>query len=392
MIGNLYSRKNATGYSVSGSIQVFIAHKKRIQLGDKMSGRHGNKGIVSLILPPQDMPYLQDGTPVDVVLNPLGVPSRMNVGQVLETLFGLASKYLNQTYRLMPFDEMYGTSTNDSKMVPSIGPFIDRLPNSVVGTHGPNPIFKNSTTQQPDEQNNRTEVSRNLVYSYLRQAKLAAGPGSTWLFDPNNPGKTQIFDGRTGELYHQPVLIGYSYMFKLIHLVDDKIHARSTGPYSLVTQQPLGGRSKKGGQRLGEMEVWALEGFGAASILQEFLTIKSDEIYSRNTFLFNLMRRDNHGKTPSVLARPILGSVPGLDRVSSNSSQQLRSSKEGSPTNHSSVLLNYPPESFRVLVNELQALCLSVYYNPDFRLSYPSLLGCETLAGGLATKKISKSC
>ena len=387
MIGNLYSRKNATGYSVSGSIQVFIAHKKRIQLGDKMSGRHGNKGIVSLILPPQDMPYLQDGTPVDVVLNPLGVPSRMNVGQVLETLFGLASKYLNQTYRLMPFDEMYGTSTNDSKMVPSIGPFIDRLPNSVVGTHGPNPIFKNSTTQQPDEQNNRTEVSRNLVYSYLRQAKLAAGPGSTWLFDPNNPGKTQIFDGRTGELYHQPVLIGYSYMFKLIHLVDDKIHARSTGPYSLVTQQPLGGRSKKGGQRLGEMEVWALEGFGAASILQEFLTIKSDEIYSRNTFLFNLMRRDNHGKTPSVLARPILGSVPGLDRVSSNSSQQLRSSKEGSPTNHSSVLLNYPPESFRVLVNELQALCLSVYYNPDFRLSYPSLLGCETLAGGLATKK-----
>jgi len=190
MIGNLYSRKNATGYSVSGSIQVFIAHKKRIQLGDKMSGRHGNKGIVSLILPPQDMPYLQDGTPVDVVLNPLGVPSRMNVGQVLETLFGLASKYLNQTYRLMPFDEMYGTSTNDSKMVPSIGPFIDRLPNSVVGTHGPNPIFKNSTTQQPDEQNNRTEVSRNLVYSYLRQAKLAAGPGSTWLFDPNNPDKT----------------------------------------------------------------------------------------------------------------------------------------------------------------------------------------------------------
>jgi DNA-directed RNA polymerase beta subunit len=296
--------------------------------------------------------------------------------------------------RPLPFKSSWGS-------VGGLGPFIDRLPNSVVGTHGPNPIFKDSTTQQPDEQNNRTEVSRNLVYSYLRQAKLAAGPGSTWLFDPNNPGKTQIFDGRTGELYHQPVLIGYSYMFKLIHLVDDKIHARSTGPYSLVTQQPLGGRSKKGGQRLGEMEVWALEGFGAASILQEFLTIKSDEIYSRNTFLFNLMRRDNHGKTSSVLARPILGSVPGLDRVSSNSSQQLRSSKDlsprgragcfasliGRPNNHSSVLLNYPPESFRVLVNELQALCLSVYYNPDFRLSYPSLLGCETLAGGLATKK-----
>ena len=268
-------------------VQIFLAHKRKIQLGDKMSGRHGNKGIVSLILPPQDMPFLQDGTPVDIVLNPLGVPSRMNVGQVLECLFGLAAYYLKQQYRLLPFDEVYGI-----------------------------------------------DASRGLVYQKLYEASRRLGYG--WLFDPNSPGKSHLFDGRTGEPFHQPILVGYSYMFKLIHLVDEKMHARSTGPYSLVTQQPLGGRSKHGGQRLGEMEVWALEGFGAASILQEFLTVKSDEIYARNTFLFHLMKRR---KLPR----------PGL------------------------------PESFRVLVHELQSLCLSVYYNPDFRLTYPSLIGWDGL-------------
>ena len=268
-------------------VQIFLAHKRKIQLGDKMSGRHGNKGIVSLILPPQDMPFLQDGTSIDIVLNPLGVPSRMNVGQVLECLFGLAGYYLKQQYRLLPFDEMYGK-----------------------------------------------DASRGLVYQKLYEASCRIG--YDWLFDPNSPGKSHLFDGRTGEAFHQPILVGYSYMFKLIHLVDEKMHARSTGPYSLVTQQPLGGRSKHGGQRLGEMEVWALEGFGAASILQEFLTVKSDEIYARNTFLFHLMKRR---KLPR----------PGL------------------------------PESFRVLVHELQSLCLSVYYNPDFRLTYPSLIGWDGL-------------
>ena len=273
--------------AIAQKVQIFLAHKRKIQLGDKMSGRHGNKGIVSLILPPQDMPFLQDGTPVDIVLNPLGVPSRMNVGQVLECLFGLAGHYLKQQYRLLPFDEMYGV-----------------------------------------------EASRGLVYEKLYEASRRIG--YDWLFDPNSPGKSHLFDGRTGEPFHQPILVGYSYMFKLIHLVDEKMHARSTGPYSLVTQQPLGGRSKHGGQRLGEMEVWALEGFGAASILQEFLTVKSDEIYARNTFLFHLMKRR---KLPR----------PGL------------------------------PESFRVLVHELQSLCLSVYYNPDFRLTYPSLIGWDGL-------------
>ncbi len=285
------SQRSAKAWPQSGptiqKVQIFLAHKRKIQLGDKMSGRHGNKGIVSLILPPQDMPFLQDGTPVDIVLNPLGVPSRMNVGQVLECLFGLAAHYLKQNYRLLPFDEMYGQ-----------------------------------------------EASRGLVYKKLYEASCRTG--YNWLFDPNSPGKSHLFDGRTGEPFHQPILVGYSYMFKLIHLVDEKMHARSTGPYSLVTQQPLGGRSKHGGQRLGEMEVWALEGFGAAAILQEFMTVKSDEIYARNTFLFHLMKRR---KLPR----------PGL------------------------------PESFRVLVHELQALCLSVYYNPDFRLTYPSLIGWDGL-------------
>ena len=265
-------------------VQVFLAHTRRIQIGDKMSGRHGNKGIVSLILPPQDMPFLQDGNVVDILLNPLGVPSRMNVGQVLECLFGLGAKYLKQEYRLLAFDEMYGA-----------------------------------------------EASRGLVYQKLFEA--AEKTHHNWLFDPNHPGKMVLFDGQTGEPFCQPILVGYSYMFKLIHLVDEKIHARSTGPYSLVTQQPLGGRSKHGGQRLGEMEVWALEGFGAASILHEFLTLKSDDIDSRNTFLFHVMKRKYF---PQERLRACL------------------------------------PESFRVLVHELQALCLSVYYNPDFRLSYPS--------------------
>jgi DNA-directed RNA polymerase beta subunit len=284
---NLQTVSTQRNLLVPQKVQIFLAHKRKIQLGDKMSGRHGNKGIVSLILPPQDMPFLQDGTPVDIVLNPLGVPSRMNVGQVLECLFGLAGHYLQEHYRLLPFDEMYGKN-----------------------------------------------ASRGLVYKKLYEASCRTG--QDWIFDPNSPGKSHLFDGRTGELFHQPILIGYSYMFKLIHLVDEKMHARSTGPYSLVTQQPLGGRSKHGGQRLGEMEVWALEGFGAASILQEFLTVKSDEIYARNTFLFHLMKRR---KLPR----------PGL------------------------------PESFRVLVHELQSLCMSVYYNPDFRLTYPSLIGWDGL-------------
>ena len=244
---------------------VYVAHKRRIQIGDKISGRHGNKGIVSRILPSQDMPYLPDGTPLDVVLNPLGVPSRMNVGQIFECLLGLAGAYLNQNYKLQPFDEVYGC-----------------------------------------------EASRSLVYSKLYEARLKTQ--QNWLFDPNFPGKVRLFDGRTGQCFEQPVTVGKAYILKLIHMVDEKIHARLTGPYSLITQQPLRGRAKNGGQRVGEMEVWALEGFGASYTLQEILTFKSDDVLGRDLAL-----------------KSIQGATPFSYGV---------------------------PECFRVLTRELNGLCL----------------------------------
>lgn len=381
--------------NVVESVQVFLATKRKIQLGDKMSGRHGNKGIVSLILDPQDMPFLQNGESVDIVLNPLGVPSRMNVGQVLECLLGFASKYLEENYRVLPFDEIYGKS-----------------------------------------------ASRGLVYKKLFETSLKMG--YQWIFDPNHPGKNHIFDGRTGESFSQPILVGYSYILKLIHQVDDKMHARSTGPYSLITQQPLGGRSKHGGQRLGEMEVWACEGFGASSLLHEFLTLKSDDIDARNTFLFYLMKRNlyslppgvnfvledkgelrteyphamssvaadlqlprenenggsnRHRNTYGLIPKKLL-SVPTGSFHGYETNRALhvipRRGKSTKPLafderNHAGALPQFErvPESFRVLVHELQSLCLSLYYNPDFRLSYPSLLGWKGifLLGSLGRKK-----
>nr|YP_009258533.1 beta subunit of RNA polymerase [Netrium digitus]ANI25527.1 beta subunit of RNA polymerase [Netrium digitus] len=232
------------------TIHVYILQSRKIQVGDKIAGRHGNKGIVSRILPRQDMPYLQDGTAVDMVLSPLGVPSRMNVGQLFECLLGLAGNLLNKHYRIMPFDERY-----------------------------------------------EREASRKLVFSELYKAK--ENIGYPWLFEPNSPGKSQLFDGRTGEVFDQPVLVGKAYMMKLIHMVDDKIHARSSGPYALVTQQPLRGRSNRGGQRVGEMEVWALEGFGAAHMLQEMLTIKSDHVIGRSKVLGSIVSKEIIPKTTS---------------------------------------------------------------------------------------------
>lgn len=261
-------RKNANPSEKNRKlVHLYLAEKRRIQVGDKMAGRHGNKGIISKILPVQDMPYLPDGSPIDMVLNPLGVPSRMNVGQIYECLLGLASKYLGQAFRVRSFDEMYGS-----------------------------------------------EASRTLTFASLYEARLKTG--NKWLFNPKSPGKMKIYDGRTGLPFHQTVTVGISYMLKLVHLVDDKIHARSTGPYSLVSQQPLRGRSKFGGQRLGEMEVWALEGYGAAFTLLEMLTIKSDDITGRMTLWSNL-----------ILHNPIYIGTP---------------------------------ESFKVLVCELQALCLDI--------------------------------
>ena len=217
-------------------IYIFIAQIRKIQVGDKIAGRHGNKGIVSRILPRQDMPFLPDGTPLDIILNPLGVPSRMNVGQLYECLLGLAGDKLNSRFKVLPFDEMYGP-----------------------------------------------EISRILINKKLRQASISKN--ESWLFNPYAPGKMILIDGRTGTEFDNPVTVGNAYMLKLIHLVDDKMHARATGPYSLITQQPLRGKSNQGGQRFGEMEVWALEGFGAAFTLKELLTIKSDDMEGRTKTL-----------------------------------------------------------------------------------------------------------
>ncbi|MTJ09912.1 MULTISPECIES: DNA-directed RNA polymerase subunit beta [unclassified Anabaena] len=249
-------------------VRVYVAQKRKIQVGDKMAGRHGNKGIISRILPAEDMPYLADGSPVDIVLNPLGVPSRMNVGQVFECLLGWAGHNLGVRFKITPFDEMYGE-----------------------------------------------ETSRRLVHGKLQEARDETA--KDWVYNPDDAGKIMVYDGRTGEPFDRPITVGVAYMLKLVHLVDDKIHARSTGPYSLVTQQPLGGKAQQGGQRFGEMEVWALEAFGAAYTLQELLTVKSDDMQGRNEALNAIVK----GK---AIPRP------------------------------------GTPESFKVLMRELQSLGLDI--------------------------------
>ena len=246
-------------------VKVYIAQKRKVSVGDKLSGRHGNKGIVSRILPKEDMPFLPDGTPVDIVLNPLGVPSRMNVGQTYECLLGLASYLTKEYYEAPPFDEMYGESQSE------------------IAT--------------------KEELIRGIKET-----------GYDWVQDD---GKVILYDGRTGEPFDRPVAVGISYILKLVHLVDDKIHARSTGPYSLVTQQPLGGKAQFGGQRFGEMEVWALEAYGAAYTLQEMLTIKSDDVNGRSRAYEAIVKGDNIPR-------------PGI------------------------------PESFKVLVRELQSIGLDI--------------------------------
>ena len=246
-------------------IRVYIAQKRKVSVGDKLSGRHGNKGIVSRILPKEDMPFLPDGTPVDIVLNPLGVPSRMNVGQTYELLLGLAAYLTGNYYETPSFDERYGDNQS--------------------------------------ERATKAELLKGIKAS-----------GCDWV---NEDGKVTLIDGRTGEPFDRPVAVGLSYILKLVHLVDDKIHARSTGPYSLVTQQPLGGKAQFGGQRFGEMEVWALEAYGAAYTLQEMLTIKSDDVNGRNRAYEAIVKGDNIPR-------------PGI------------------------------PESFKVLVRELQSIGLDI--------------------------------
>jgi DNA-directed RNA polymerase subunit beta len=259
---------------------VYVAVKRRIQPGDKMAGRHGNKGVISKITPVEDMPYMADGTPVDIVLNPLGVPSRMNVGQILETHLGWAAKGLG--HRIGELLRAQATAHEVRK-------FLER-------------VYNTNGKSEDLGQLNDAEI--------LAMAKnLQAGvPFATPVFDgaaeseiktmlelaglPQN-GQVQLHDGRTGDAFDRPVTVGYMHMLKLHHLVDDKMHARSTGPYSLVTQQPLGGKAQFGGQRFGEMEVWALEAYGASYTLQEMLTVKSDDINGRTKVYENIVKGEH---------------------------------------------------------------------------------------------------
>ena len=284
-------------------VKVYVAVKRKLAVGDKMAGRHGNKGVVSRILPVEDMPYFADGTSVDIVLNPLGVPSRMNVGQVLETHLGFAAKKLGE--QLQRFGEqkeaaevrkklkkIYSTQEyNDNFKDLSNEELLDRARKYGDGVHIATPVFDGAAEEE------------------IRALLVEAGVNET--------GQARLYDGLTGDSFDKPVTVGTMYMMKLHHLVDNKIHARSTGPYSLVTQQPLGGKAQFGGQRLGEMEVWAMEAYGAAYTLKEFLTVKSDDVEGRTTMYENLVKGKNFLET-------------GL------------------------------PESFHVLVKELQGLCLDV--------------------------------
>jgi DNA-directed RNA polymerase subunit beta len=258
-------------------VKVYMAVKRRIQPGDKMAGRHGNKGVISMIVPTEDMPYMEDGTPVDIVLNPLGVPSRMNIGQVLETHLGWAAKGLGlkigrmveakaKTSAIRSFlDEIYNS---DMKGRVNMAEFSDdevmEMANNLKGgVPMATPVFDGAEEQ---------EIKKLLTIADLPES-----------------GQTKLYDGRTGDAFDRPVTVGYMYMLKLNHLVDDKMHARSTGPYSLVTQQPLGGKAQFGGQRFGEMEVWALEAYGASYTLQEMLTVKSDDVSGRNQMYKNIV-------------------------------------------------------------------------------------------------------
>jgi DNA-directed RNA polymerase subunit beta len=258
-------------------VKVYLAVKRRVQPGDKMAGRHGNKGVISTIVPIEDMPYLEDGTPVDVVLNPLGVPSRMNVGQVLETHLGWAAKGLglkigrmldaqDSAQQIRGFLEtIYNESGGQKEELKSLhdGEVMELALNLREGVPMATPVFDGASED---------EIKRML--------KLADLPVS---------GQTTLYDGRTGEKFDRQITVGFMYMLKLNHLVDDKMHARSTGPYSLVTQQPLGGKAQFGGQRFGEMEVWALEAYGASYTLQEMLTVKSDDVNGRTKMYKNIV-------------------------------------------------------------------------------------------------------
>ena len=261
-------------------VKVFVAVKRKIQPGDKMAGRHGNKGVVSRIVPVEDMPFLADGTQVDVVLNPLGVPSRMNVGQILETHLGWACAGLGRKVAAA-VDAYY----RDGR--------IQQLKSEFKDVYGDDKLIKGLNDEQLVElaENQRGGIPfATPVFDGAKEADIERILEQAGL---NPSGQSVLYDGRTGERFDRPVTVGYIYILKLHHLVDDKIHARSIGPYSLVTQQPLGGKAQFGGQRFGEMEVWALEAYGAAYTLQEMLTVKSDDVAGRTKVYEAIVRGDD---------------------------------------------------------------------------------------------------
>ena len=271
-------------------VKVYVAVKRRIQPGDKMAGRHGNKGVISKIMPVEDMPYDENGDPVDIVLNPLGVPSRMNVGQVLETHLGAAAKGLGRK-----IDEMLKVEREKAEAVKELRVFLNEIYNGYEGDLRP------ARTEDLDSFSDEEIL---VLASNLKKgvpmasgafdgAKEAEIKRMLRLAGINESGQIKLFNGRTGEAFERPVTVGYMYMLKLNHLVDDKMHARSTGSYSLVTQQPLGGKAQFGGQRFGEMEVWALEAYGAAYTLQEMLTVKSDDVNGRTKMYKNIVDGDH---------------------------------------------------------------------------------------------------
>jgi len=261
-------------------VKVFVAVKRKIQPGDKMAGRHGNKGVVSKIVPSEDMPFLADGTPVDIVLNPLGVPSRMNVGQILETHLGWACAGLGK--QVSEAVNAYMRSNDTAAIRSTLG--------DVYGSDQGFKDLDDETIVEVAENLRRGVPIATPVFDGAREKDIVKMLEQAGL-DPS--GQSTLYDGRSGEPFDRKVTVGYIYMLKLHHLVDDKIHARSIGPYSLVTQQPLGGKAQFGGQRFGEMEVWALEAYGAAYTLQEMLTVKSDDVAGRTKVYESIVRGDD---------------------------------------------------------------------------------------------------
>ena len=285
---------------VNELVRVYVAQKRKISEGDKLAGRHGNKGVISKILPVEDMPFLADGTPVDIILNPLGVPSRMNVGQVLESHLGYAARY---GWKGIEVNDGVGTSGKPD------GANRKTRPRTTPAAWVSTPAFDGAHWDEEDEAGRHPTIQ-----NIFRELNSDSADGNVQIGDN---GKVQLFNGRTGEAYDNPISVGFVYILKLAHLVDDKIHARSTGPYSMITQQPLGGKAQFGGQRFGEMEVWALEAYGAAYALQELLTIKSDDVLGRVKVYEAIVKGENIPE-------------PGI------------------------------PESFKVLIKEMQSLCLDV--------------------------------